>query len=237
MELFGEKGGNIDKLAADIRPCPRLGEAVDQNDGRDRHISTCEREYVQDIANATVSHQWHHPQRDLAVRAGLLAGGQRSRQFFSYREFSALRRTGDQSSRVLVGRYPGFLLGRALLPRNYSWEFSRRNGLSCLRNCSPALFAEPGRCHQHGEQTDSNRSADPHRSNLLRIESPSPTADSVDAPHRQRKARADRSSTSTSVRSTTKRTQFVPPLQRASANVVPGRRLPSRSRRFGERTS
>src|SRR5436190_20963422 len=170
MELFGEKRGNVDKLAADIRPCPRLGEAVDQNDGRDRHISTCEREYVQDIANATVSHQWHHPQRDLAVRAGLLAGGQRSRQFFSHHEFSALRHTSDQSSRVVVRGYPRLLPGRALLPRSYGWEFSRRNGLSGLRNWSPALSAEPGCYQQHSQQSDSNRSANPHRSNLLRIE-------------------------------------------------------------------
>jgi hypothetical protein len=134
MELFGEKRGNVDELATDITPCPRLGEVVEQNDGRDRHIGTGECEYVQDVANATVSHHRHHPQRHLAVRAGLLAGGQRGRYFLSYREFSAVRRTADQSGRVLVPRYPRFLPGCALLARIHLCEFSGRNGLSCLRN-------------------------------------------------------------------------------------------------------
>src|SRR5262249_38033478 len=109
MELFGKKGGNVGKLAADIAECPCLREPIDQDHGRDRHVGTCQSEYVQDVVAAIVSHHGHHPQCHLAVRAGLLTGGQRGCNFLSYSEFGALRRAGNQSGRVPVLRYSRFL--------------------------------------------------------------------------------------------------------------------------------
>src|SRR5215213_3468671 len=115
MELFSEKRGDVDQLATGITTCPRLWEPLGQNDRRNRHISSCEREDVQDVAAAAVSCHWQYPQRDLTVRAGLLVGGEQGCHFLSYRELSALRRSGDQSGRVLVLRYCRLLPWRTLL--------------------------------------------------------------------------------------------------------------------------
>src|SRR5215475_6949570 len=167
MEFFCEKGGNVDKLAADIPVCPCLPEPVDQDDGRDRHVGACQSEYVQDVAVATVSHHGQHAQCHLAARAGLLTAGQRGCNFLSYSELGALRPTGNQSGRVPVLRYSCFLPRGAFFLRRHLRGLTRRIGGSCLCERSLDLYAEPGRCNECAEQTDSDRSADVHRSDLF----------------------------------------------------------------------
>jgi hypothetical protein len=102
MELFDEKRSDVDKLVADIRERPCFAEPVDKDHRRDRHVGPCQGEYVQDIADAAVSHHRHQTQCHLAVRAGFLTAGQRACNFLGYSEIGAVRRTGNEAGRVPV---------------------------------------------------------------------------------------------------------------------------------------
>lgn len=89
-------------------------------------------------------------------------------QFLELWRIRCLRGTGKESGRVPALRYTGFLLGSDFLQRGHLRWFTRRKGWSFLRERFLSLSAEPSHSNEYGKQTNPNRSADAHRSDLFR---------------------------------------------------------------------